>query len=83
MVEKSIRVSPVAAVLLMLLLAGLFSVAVEAPASSTTRRAVPPSATYTVSSFNVLGAGHTGIERRHGLRCDAHAQRRGMLRGTT
>ena len=43
----------------MLLLAGLFSVAVEAPASSTTRRAVPPSATYTVSSFNVLGASHT------------------------
>ena len=59
MVEKSSRVSSVTAVFVTLLLAGLVSVAVEAPASSTTRRAVPPSATYTVSSFNVLGASHT------------------------
>jgi hypothetical protein len=29
------------------------------PASSTTRRATPPTATITVSSFNVLGASHT------------------------
>ena len=49
----------VTAVFVTLLLAGLLGVAVESPASSTTRRAVPPSATYTVSSFNVLGASHT------------------------
>jgi hypothetical protein len=59
MVEKSSRVSSVTAVFVTLLLAGLVSVVVEAPASSTTRRALPPSATYTVSSFNVLGASHT------------------------
>jgi hypothetical protein len=59
MVEKSSRVSSVTAVFVTLLLAGQVSVALAAPASSTTRRAVPPSATYTVSSFNVLGASHT------------------------
>jgi hypothetical protein len=49
----------VAAGLAVLLVTALLSVGVVEPASSTTRRATPPTATFTVSSFNVLGASHT------------------------
>jgi hypothetical protein len=42
-------------------LAGVLSLATVEPASSTTRRAVPPTTTFTVSSFNVLGASHTPV----------------------
>ncbi len=45
--------------LVALLLAGMFTVATVQPAASITRRAIPPQATFTVSSFNVLGASHT------------------------
>jgi hypothetical protein len=49
----------VTAGLAVLLVTALLSVGVVEPASSTTRRATPPTATITVSSFNVLGASHT------------------------
>ncbi len=57
--EKLRRGSSVAAGLAVLLVTALLSVGVVEPASSTTRRATPPTATFTVSSFNVLGASHT------------------------
>jgi len=57
--EKWSRVSSVTAGLAVLLVTALLSVGVVEPASSTTRRATPPTATFTVSSFNVLGASHT------------------------
>ena len=57
--EKLRRVSSVTAGLAVLLVTALLSVGVVEPASSTTRRASPPTATFTVSSFNVLGASHT------------------------
>jgi len=57
--EKLRRGSSVAAGLAVLLVTALLSVGVVQPASSTTRRATPPTATFTVSSFNVLGASHT------------------------
>jgi hypothetical protein len=57
--EKLSRVSSVTAALAVLLVTALLSVGVVEPASSTTRRAAPPTATFTVSSFNVLGASHT------------------------
>ena len=57
--EKLSRVSTVTAALAVLLMTALLSVGVVEPASSTTRRAAPPTATFTVSSFNVLGASHT------------------------
>jgi hypothetical protein len=49
----------VTAGLAVLLVTALLSVGVMEPAASTTRRATPPTATFTVSSFNVLGASHT------------------------
>jgi hypothetical protein len=57
--EKWSRVSSVTAGLAVLLVTALLSVGVVEPAASTTRRATPPTATFTVSSFNVLGASHT------------------------
>ena len=57
--EKLRRVSSVTAGLAVLLVTALLSVGVVEPASSTTRRATPPTATITISSFNVLGASHT------------------------
>jgi hypothetical protein len=57
--EKLTRVSSVTAAFLVLLLTAALSLSVVSPASSTTRRAIPPYATVTVSSFNVLGASHT------------------------
>ncbi len=48
-----------AAALVAVLLTGVVSVAAVSPAAATTRRAPAPTATYTVSSFNVLGASHT------------------------
>jgi hypothetical protein len=49
----------VTAALVALLLAGMLTVATVQPASSLTRRAIPPQAKFTISSFNVLGASHT------------------------
>ena len=57
--EKWSRVSSVTAGLAVLLVTALLSVGAVEPAASTTRRATPPTATFTVSSFNVLGASHT------------------------
>ena len=48
-----------AAGLAVLLVTALLSVGAVEPASSTTRRAAPPTSTFTISSFNVLGASHT------------------------
>jgi hypothetical protein len=45
--------------LVAVLLAGVVSVGLVSPAASTTYRTTPPTATFTVSSFNVLGASHT------------------------
>lgn len=56
--EKSSRVSTVTAAFVAMLLAGVLGVVLVGPASSTTRRAAPLDATFTVSSFNVLGASH-------------------------
>ena len=57
--EKLSHVSSVTAGLAVLLVTALLSVGVMEPAASITRRATPPTATFTVSSFNVLGASHT------------------------
>jgi hypothetical protein len=54
---KSRRVSTVTVGLLAVLLAGVAGLV--SPAASTTYRAMPPTAEFTVSSFNVLGASHT------------------------
>jgi hypothetical protein len=47
--------------LVALLLAGMLTAATVQPAASVTRRAMAPKATFTVSSFNVLGASHTPV----------------------
>lgn len=57
--KKLRRVPSVVAALVTVLLTGVLTVATVQPASSVTRRAVAPKATFTVSSFNVLGASHT------------------------
>jgi hypothetical protein len=49
----------VTAALLATVLGSALTVAVAEPAASKTRRAAPPVASYTVSSFNVLGSSHT------------------------
>jgi hypothetical protein len=51
----------VAAGLVALLMAAVLSLATVEPAVSSTRRIAPPTATFTVSSFNVLGASHTPV----------------------
>jgi len=67
--EKSRRVSTVTAAFVAVLLAGIASVGLVSPAASTTYRTTPPTASFTVSSFNVLGASHTppGSSRASGV----------------
>jgi hypothetical protein len=57
--DLSRRVHTVTAGVLAVVLVGLLSLLTSGPAASTTRRAAPPVAKFTVSSFNVLGASHT------------------------
>jgi hypothetical protein len=61
--EKLLRVKTVAAALGATQLAGVLSVSAAAPATSavTSAKRLPPAATFTVSSFNLLGSSHTPV----------------------
>jgi len=74
--EKLRRVSTVAGALVCALVTAALTVGVTPPASSTTRWAMPPTATITVSSFNLLGASHTppGSSRASGTTRTVYAK---------